>query len=156
MVFVNKTYEQMLKEIGFRGYAKQDAICPDRNPGLFDRFLSFGEEHVFPKKSYIRTVLDDIPCSERDDVYLEQILAETAQNSYEWGHNRDGSKPISVEVAKGKNGSVVRISDSGKGHNYDGSFHRGGTATKLLKMTNMEVAPEGCGNVLNILVMNQN
>lgn len=158
MVFADLSYIDMLKRIGFRGYARQDFISPDRNPELFDAFdgeFSFGERHVYPNAKYVKEILDQIPCSQRDREYLGQLIAESVQNAFEWGNKRAGHLPILIEVATGKKGSALRISDTGKGHDYKTrTSQRGGTATRLMELTDIEVAPEK--GSINFKIMHEN
>lgn len=161
MTLVNKTFEQMQEEIGFKKFSRYDNICPEKNPELFYRSSFEDNSNIFlPKSGYIRELLGPSRFSD----YHEQLIHEILLNAHQRAHNCNGSMNISIKVAEGSRGYILRFRDSGNGFDFKDKIKKMGLGEKyyegegcgLLNLTesDIEASYEGDGSILNVMIMN--
>lgn len=162
MVFVEKSFEQMLYEIGFERFIRDDNICPGKNPELFKKALN--ADAFLPSLEYRWGIWDQVQSIRRpeDDLSntLFSIVEEVMLNMYERAHNCDDNLNMSVKIAEGSEGYVLRFGDSGKEFNFREKIEkfrknekyekRWGYGLEALNLPHVEASFEGDGSILNV------
>jgi hypothetical protein len=185
MTFVDKSFRQMMEEIEFQRFIRHDRISPYENPELF----GIKEGEYDGKKIYVITSdycrgiikklqlphmnvrvnykSDGKQSSPKYSVLVDSIIAEAMINGYERGHNCDDRLKLSLRVAEGEEGYILRFRDHGPGFDYKDKIYllrtdqpywqRLGAGFSLLDAENIEASYEGNGNILNVkLVRDKN
>jgi len=161
MAFTDKNFETLLKEIGFERFVMDDLISPEKNPELFVK-SSLNDKLLCPSGEYKERILKKMQL-EKDIVPIAKgLIGECVLNIYEHAHQLDESLPLSIKIAEGTNGYVIRLRDSGPGFDYQevigkikndktGEYcHRYGVGMASLYAYDVEAGFEEGGRVLNI------
>lgn len=171
MTLINKSFEQMLEEIDFEKFIRHDNVCPEKNPEKFRRGQDVNDSFM-PHTEYIEEIkkqMKDI--IEPNKVYypseyppgvLTKVIEETMLNMYERANDCTDWLNMSVKLAQGSKGYVLRFRDSGKGFNFKEKVkrmkkgkkysQRKGCGLKILNNGIIESSFEGNGNIVNIMI----
>jgi len=101
----------------------------------------------------------------KDNGLLNGCIREIFANAFERGNGDDNNLPVSVKIAKGRTGSVLRFRDSGKGFRFRKVINKKRVGKKYFKvkgagMHNMDLEGtcasfEGNGSIVNLQVFNR-
>lgn len=156
MVFVNKSYEQMLREVDFQKIAVEDTISPKNNPECFKRIRFSGTDCVFLTNRYVKSLYVRAGIK-YDDYAFATIVNEQVSNMIQRGHKGDKTLEAKIKIARGLKGGVLRFEDSGKGFDCKKkTYEQGGAGRDVFSMKGIEACYENPGNILNIMIMNKN
>jgi anti-sigma regulatory factor (Ser/Thr protein kinase) len=173
MVFVNKSFRQMMKKIKFQRFIRKDRISPKDNADIFRIHRPLLNE------SYLESTLEKLDLPDRYTVvefkfdgcnfyykyrdFIKNLISEAMLNCYERGHKRNGNLKISFRIAEGQNGYVLRFRDQGNGFDYlerikklrtnQEYWERSGSCFAFLDSPDVEASYEGNGKILNVKIM---
>ena len=70
-------------------------------------------------ETYVNQIANRYKLSQEKHANLMISLTEAVTNAIIHGNKQDRSKTVSIKLAQTKNGLAVRVSDQGRGFNYD-------------------------------------
>jgi len=157
MTFVDKTLDEMLKEIGFNEFGTYDIIIPEEN----GRVVAGTEVDLTYKQ---HKILEDI-AKQMDNHYAYYVIGELILNGLCRGNKKQSYLPISIKIFEGDKGIVIRIRDSGEGFNFkekirqmkngETYYQYTGGGLRLSDKVSDEVSYEGNGSIVNVCILNR-
>jgi hypothetical protein len=162
MVFVDKTLEEMTQEVGCARLAFSKSLTPKDNPDLFKSRHCGYKKYFNAQDTLIVSLLNEMELGEHSEYVVGSVISLAIENSLTRGHLGDLFLPLTFNVLVGSEGSILRIRDYGLGFNhvehlelrtrgkrcYDGN----GEGIKYFNSASPEIAYEGSGNIMNIMV----
>jgi hypothetical protein len=153
MVFVDKSFVDMLTEIEFRRRVRHDILIPDERPDVFvpapeDRSMTL------VSREYIKTLGE---FAARNFYALWELYI----NAQHKGNKSNPNLPIVTKLFEGSKGTVIRIEDSGEGFPYkdfisamrsgNPIFEGEGKGLRYNERSKDLVSYEGDGNIVNVM-----
>jgi len=157
MTFVDKTLDEMLKEIGFNEFGTYDIIIPEKNGRT--NLLNPDTSEEFDEN------MSRLIKEKTGNHNAHYIVDETILNALWWGNKKQIDMPISVKTFFGDKGIVFRIRDSGKGFDFKETIRKLGNREKyynnygggfiIQQSSPYDISYEGDGSIVNICILHR-
>jgi len=118
MVIAEKTFEEMRVAIGGVDSVTCDVLVPYVDADMFETIeMRDGTILQAPCKDYISDLADSLGAN-------AHAVEEAIFNAFGRGNNNQGDLPVSIAVLEGPDGYILRITDSGKGFDYEDVYNQ--------------------------------